>query len=30
MSDKIKVVREGRGGYVEYQNLRYTIDHLGS
>nr|WP_321440584.1 hypothetical protein [uncultured Hyphomonas sp.] len=29
MSDKITVVHEGRGGYVEYQNVRYTIDHVG-
>ena len=28
MSDEIKVVHEGRGGYVELEGRRYTIDHV--
>lgn len=28
MPDKIKIVHEGRGGYVEYDGFRYTIDHV--
>lgn len=25
---KIKVVHEGRGGYVELESIRYVIDHV--
>ena len=28
MSDSVKVVHEGRGGYVELDGFRYTIDHV--
>ena len=28
MSDTVKVVHHGRGGYVEYQGFQYTIDHV--
>ena len=28
MTDTIKTVHEGRGGYVELEGVRYTIDHV--
>lgn len=28
MADEIKTVHEGRGGYVEFEGIRYTIDHV--
>lgn len=28
MSDTVKIVHHGRGGYVELDGVRYTIDHV--
>ncbi|MEQ9586463.1 MAG: hypothetical protein RJS97_00575 [Parvibaculaceae bacterium] len=28
MTEDIKTVHEGRGGYVEPEGVRYTIDHV--
>lgn len=28
MTEDIKTVHEGRGGYVEFEGVRYTIDHV--
>ena len=28
MADEIRIVHQGRGGYVVFEGIRYTIDHV--